>query len=100
MINLNNKEILKKQIRCAAYEKPIEEIGQFYFENEEIFKNQGKFRAAIEYKNIKVLFDTKNFLPLGLPDHALIGIKDNAGPMRSPGKSRRICSMKRSQFAR
>ena len=71
-------QIKEYQAFCLP-KKPIEEIGQFYFENEEIFQDEGKFRAAIEYKNIKSLFDSKNFLPLGLPDHALIGIKDNAG---------------------
>ncbi len=79
VINIPMETQIKEYQTFCLPKKPIEEIGQFYFDNEEIFQKEGKFRAAIEYKNIKNLFDTKNFLPLGLPDHALIGIKDNAG---------------------
>lgn len=79
VINTPMETQIKEYQTFCLPKKPIEEIGQFYLENEEIFQNEGRFRPAIEYKNIKILFDTKNFLPLGLPDHALIGIKDNAG---------------------
>ena len=79
VINIPMETQIKVYQTFCLPKKPIEEIGQFFFDNEEIFQKEGKFRAAIEYKNIKNLFDTKNFLPLGLPDHALIGIKDNAG---------------------
>jgi hypothetical protein len=73
-------QIKEYQTFCLP-KKPIEDIGQYYIENESLFLNEGKFKGAIEYKIIKPFFDTKNFLPLGLPDHALIGIKDNAGSL-------------------
>ena len=39
LINLNNREILKKQIRCAAYEKPItkDEYRKFGIEDAQLF---------------------------------------------------------------
>ncbi|MBD3214689.1 MAG: hypothetical protein GF311_18910 [Candidatus Lokiarchaeota archaeon] len=70
---------IKDYQKFCIPKKPIEEIGKFYYDNEEIFfSEEGKFNGAIEFKHIKDFFNSKNFLPQGLPDHALIGIKDNA----------------------
>jgi len=62
LINLNNKEILKKQIRCAAFEKPIEEAeySNFGIEDKALFRecleelvNFNSQRNTSSYLNLK-----------------------------------------------
>ena len=70
LINLNNKEILKKQIRCAAYEKVIEEGEHLNFgiENESLFTecleelitNNSDTKSYLKLENSKYLSNEKS----------------------------------------